>query len=122
MTTRSHKDVDGKLVGERQREFMSAILADLRALERMIAENRFDSGVRRIGAEQEMFLIDQHWRPTRGVLKLLDALRDSHYTTELGQFQIEANCDPQELRGDGIAKMHAQLDDLVDRARSAAGT
>ena len=122
MTTRSHKDVDGKLVGERQREFMSAILADLRALERMIAENRFDSGVRRIGAEQEMFLIDQHWRPTRGVLKLLEALGDSHYTTELGQFQIEANCDPQELTGDGIAKMHAQLDDLVDRARSAAGT
>ncbi len=120
MTTRTHKDVDGKLEGERQREFMSAILADLRALERMIAENRFDTGVRRIGAEQEMFLIDQHWRPTRGVLKLLEQLRDPHYTTELGQFQIEANCDPQELTGDGIAKMHAQLDDLVDRARSSA--
>src|ERR1700704_4490818 len=97
MTTRSHKDVDGKLEGERQREFMSAILADLRALERMIAENKLDSGVRRIGAEQEMFLIDDQFRPTRGVLKLLDQLRDNHYTTELGQFQIEANCDPQEL-------------------------
>lgn len=122
MTTRTHKEVDGRLEGERQREFMSAILADIRALERMIAENRFDSGVRRIGAEQEMFLIDEHWRPARGVLKLLDALKDGHYTTELGQFQLEANCDPQTLSGDGIAKMHAQLDDLVDRAHAAAGS
>ncbi|MDQ3368090.1 MAG: CBS domain-containing protein [Myxococcota bacterium] len=121
MTTRSHKDVDGRLEGERQREFMSALLADLRALERMITENRFDTGVRRIGAEQEMFLIDEQFRPARGVLKLLELLQDPHYTTELGQFQIEANCDPQELSGSGLAKMHAQLDHLVDRARTAAG-
>ena len=120
MTTREHKDVDGKLEGERQRQFTSAILADVRALERMVAENRFEAGVRRIGAEQEMFLIDSQWRPTRGVLKLLEALADSHYTTELGQFQLEANCDAQVLSGDGLSKMHAQLDDLVDRARKAA--
>jgi hypothetical protein len=45
MTTRSHKDVDGsgKLDAERQREFMGAILADLRALERMIKEKRSDA-------------------------------------------------------------------------------
>jgi len=119
-TTREHKDVDGKLEGQRQREFTSAILADVRALERMIAEDRFEKGVRRIGAEQEMFLIDEAWRPTRGVLKLLEALQDSHFTTELGQFQIEANCDAQVLAGDGITKMHAQLDDLVNRARDRA--
>ncbi len=121
MTTQKHKDVDGRLEGERQREFMSAILSDLRALERMIAEDKFDQGVRRIGAEQEMFLIDDHWRPAKGVLKLIERLRDSHYTTELGMFQMEANCDAQEFRADGIAKMHAQLDDLVDRARAMAG-
>jgi CBS domain-containing protein/gamma-glutamylcysteine synthetase len=121
MTTRSHKDTDGKLEGERQREFTSALLADVRALERMIAENRFETDVRRIGAEQEMFLIDDAWRPARGVLSLLERLGDSHYTTELGQFQIEANCDAQVFSGDGLARMHAQLDDLVDRARAAAG-
>ena len=86
----------------------------------MLSENQFEADVRRIGAEQEMFLLDDQWRPTRGVLKLLDALKDGHYTTELGQFQIEANCDAQVLGGDGLSKMHAQLDDLVDRARKAA--
>ena len=119
-TTREHKDVDGRLDGQRQRDFMGAILADLRALERMLREGLFESGVHRIGAEQEMFLLDSTWGPKNGVLALLERLEgDPHYTTELGQFQLEANCDPQMLGGDGIARMHAQLDELVDKARRA---
>jgi CBS domain-containing protein/gamma-glutamylcysteine synthetase len=120
-TTRDHKDVDGQLEGQRQREFTAALFADLRALERMIEEKKFETGIRRIGAEQEMFLIDESWAPAKGVLPLLDRLRDNHYTTELGQFQLEANCDPQRFAADGLARMHAQLDDLVDRARKCAG-
>ncbi len=122
MTTRQHKEVDGRLDGERQREFMSAILDDVRALEHMLENGLFESGVRRIGAEQEMFLIDESWRPARGVLQVLERLRgDKHYTTELGQFQLEVNCDPQMLSGDGIGLMHDQLDLLVEKARRAAG-
>ncbi len=119
-STREHKDVDGKLDGQRQRDFTGAILADIRALERMLSEGRFETGVTRIGAEQEMFLLDETWAPKRGVLQLLEKLKgDPHFTTELGQFQLEANCDPQLLSGDGLSKMHAQLDDLVDKARKA---
>ena len=94
-TTRPHKQVDGELDGQRRREFMHAILADLRALERMLHEGRFETGVRRIGAEQEMFLIDEAWAPAPGALKMLERLADEHFTTELGMFQLEANCDPQ---------------------------
>jgi len=119
-TTRSHKEIGGEHTAARHREFMHAILADLAALERMIAEDRFETGVRRIGAEQEMFIIDKSWAPAPGVLPMLEKLADEHYTTELGRFQIEANCDPQELTGHGLSMMHAQLDDLVDRARRAA--
>src|SRR5262249_5068620 len=39
---------------------------------------------------------------------------------ELGQFQLEANADPQPLSGDGLSRMHAQLDKLVEDARHAA--
>jgi CBS domain-containing protein len=119
-TTRQHKEITGEHTAARHREFMHAILADLRALERMIAENLFETGVRRIGAEQEMFIIDKTWTPAPGVLPMIAKLKDDHYTTELGQFQLEANCDPQELTGLGLSLMQAQLDDLVDRARKAA--
>ena len=118
--TRSHKELDGELDAERRREFMHAILADVRAVERMITEQKFESGIRRIGAEQEMFIIDQQWVPAHGALKMLDILKDDHFTTELGMFQLEANCDPQTFTGDGLSRMHAQLDDLIGRARAAA--
>lgn len=121
MSTRQHKDVDtSQADGKKRREFMSALLADLRALERMLKEKRFETGVRRIGAEQEMFLIDRSWTAARGVLPMIEKLKDPHYTTELGQFQIEANADPQPFAGDGFARMEKQLDELVDKARKAA--
>jgi CBS domain-containing protein/gamma-glutamylcysteine synthetase len=119
MTTRSHKEV-GSDDPARKRELVQAILADIRALERMLRDGRFETGVRRIGAEQEIFLVDPSFSPTRGVLAMLDKLGDGHFTTELGQFQIEANCDPQPLAGDGISKLEAQLDTLVAAARKAA--
>ena len=73
-TTRTHKEAETVKGGKQSREFMHAILADLRALERMIAENIFETGVRRIGAEQEMFLIDDSCAPPRGVIKLLEQI------------------------------------------------
>jgi CBS domain-containing protein/gamma-glutamyl:cysteine ligase YbdK (ATP-grasp superfamily) len=119
-TTRSHKEVDTESDAKKRREFMHAMLADLRALERMLRDGRLETGPRRIGAEQEMFLIDRSWGPANGALQMIDKLNDSHYTTELGQFQLEANADPQLFTGDGLSQMEKQLDALVDKARKAA--
>lgn len=119
-TTRSHKTVEAKKDAEKHRDYMVALLQDLHALERMLADGRFETGVRRIGAEQEMFLVNQGWSPANGALAMLEALKDNHFTTELGAFQLEANCDPQPFSGDGLALMHAQLDHLMDKARAAA--
>jgi len=118
--TRAHKDVDTEQDEHKRREFMHAMLADLRALDRMLREGRFDTGPRRIGAEQEMFLIDRQWAPARASLQMLEKLRDPHYTTELGQFQLEANADPQLFTGDGLSRMERQIDELVGKARAAA--
>ncbi len=120
-STRAHKEVEGGQDAEKHREFMVALLGDLKALERMLAEGLFETGTRRIGAEQEMFLIDQQtWAPAKGALKMLEQLQDPHFTTELGIFQLEANCSPQLLTGDGLSAMQAELDMLMDKARAAA--
>ncbi|HET9626239.1 MAG TPA: CBS domain-containing protein [Kofleriaceae bacterium] len=118
--TRAHKDVGAAQDEQKRREFMHAMLADLRALDRMLREGRFETGPRRIGAEQEMFLIDRHWAPASASLQMLEKLADPHYTTELGQFQLEANADPQLFTGDGLSRMEAQLELLVGKARTAA--
>jgi CBS domain-containing protein/gamma-glutamylcysteine synthetase len=119
-TTRSHKEIEGDQDAKRRREFMHAMLADLRALERMLRDGRFETGIRRIGAEQEMFLIDKTFTPAKGSLEMISRLNDGHFTTELGLFQLEANCDPQVFTADGISRMEKQLDDLVGKARRVA--
>lgn len=40
---------------------MRALLDDVQALETMLEEGMIEEGVRRIGAEQEMFLVDHTW-------------------------------------------------------------
>ena len=45
------------------REFTRKLLADLHALEKMLADGCIESGVTRVGAEQELVLVDRDWRP-----------------------------------------------------------
>ena len=88
------------------------MLRDLQALEHMLAEGRFETGVTRIGAEQEMFLVDSSWQPAPGALPMLAALTGQPYTTEVGAFNLELNLDPQEFNGDCFTRMHVQLDQV----------
>ncbi|GAB4224479.1 MAG: glutamate-cysteine ligase family protein [Acidobacteriota bacterium] len=110
----------GQLDGDARRAFMRGLLDDLEALGRMIDAGMIESGVRRIGAEQELFLVDRSWRPAPRALELLDALDDPHFTTELALFNLEANLDPLELTGDALARLEASLGGLVERAGRAA--
>ena len=118
--TREHKTTTGELEGEERRRFMRALLSDLRALERMLAEGQFERGVARIGAEQEMFLIDKGFHASPAALKVQQRLDDPHYTTELGLFNLELNADPQPFAGKGLAQMEAQLGELYRKVQWAA--
>jgi CBS domain-containing protein len=120
--TRSHKKIDGALSGEARRQFMRALLTDLRALDRLLSDNRFERGVSRIGAEQEMFLVNDGYHPAPAALRLLERVQDPHFTTELGLFQIEANADPQPFAGSGLRSMEAQLAGLFEKTRVACAS
>lgn len=118
--TRAHKTLSGGLSGDERRRYMRALLTDLRALERMLETNMFERGVVRIGAEQEMFLVDEAYHPAPAALTLLERLGTKHFTTELGLFNLEINADPQLLAGKGLAAMEAQLSALYGDVQTAA--
>ena len=118
--TRDHKTTTGALEGADRRRFVRALLGDLRALERMLAEGMFESGVARIGAEQEMFLVDRSFHAAPAALDVLRRLDDTHYTTELGLFNLELNADPQPFAGKGLSRMEAQLGALYQRVKDVA--
>src|SRR5215471_19185660 len=95
------------------RVFTKALLADLSALEQMLINGQIESGVRRIGAEQEMFLIDSSMRPACISLALMDHVRDSRLTTEIAQFNLEANLSPGQFSGSCFHLLEAELDELI---------
>ena len=77
--------------------FMKALLEDLAALKYMLEEGWIESGVTRIGAEQEMFLIDRYLRPAPVSLEVLEHAHDTRLTTEIARFNLEANLTPLSL-------------------------
>ena len=99
------------------RAFTSALLRDLKALEKMLAGDMLEADIRRIGAEQELCLIDRYWRPAPILMELLERLNDRHYTTELAKFNLEINLDPLEFAGDCLIRLERQLNTYLTRLR-----
>lgn len=114
------QDVTGRQTGpDAVRLFTRALLRDLQALEQMLERGMFEAGVRRIGAEQEMFLVNRGWRPAPVSIEVLERL-DGPYTTELALFNLEANVEPQVLEGRCFSTVERRMTELVDGARRAA--
>ena len=116
-----HK-VDQHVDEKKSQAFMKALLEDLRALAFMLEDNRVESGITRIGAEQEMFLIDRYLRPAPVALEVLKQANDSRLTTEIARFNLEANLTPLELANNCLSQMESELQQLIDLARSCAVT
>ncbi|MCA9559199.1 MAG: CBS domain-containing protein [Myxococcales bacterium] len=104
----------------RRRAFTKQLLDDVRALELLLATDRFETGVRRIGAEQEMFLVDERLRPAKKATEVLARADDPRLTTELALFNLEGNLTPQVFGGDCLGQMERELDDLVRKTRQSA--
>ena len=100
--------------------FMKALLSDLAALEKLIEGGRIESGVRRIGAEQEMFLVDSAMRPHPIAPELLATVTDSRLTTEIGKFNLEANLSPQFFTDRCLHDMEQEALAVVGLAQWAA--
>ncbi len=113
-------NVEQELDERKLHEFTQALLADLRALAFMLEDGRIESGVQRIGAEQEMFLVDHSMRPAPIALEVLERAGDARLTTEIARFNLEANLTPVELTGRCFHSMHEELKEVLANARLAA--
>src|ERR1041384_2455326 len=105
---------------KKSQAFMHALLEDLSALAYMLDSGFIERGVRRIGAEQEMFLIDRHLRPAPVSLAVLVDAHDSRLTTEIAPFNLEANLTPLKLEHNCFSQMEQELSELIELARKSA--
>jgi CBS domain-containing protein len=115
-------NVEQQVDEQKAQAFMKALLEDLRALAFMLEDGRVESGVTRIGAEQEMFLIDRDLRPAPVSLEILEHAADSRLTTEIARFNLEANLSPLKLENNCFSQMEQELIELIALARKSAAT
>lgn len=114
------KTVTSKYGDAEMREFTLAVLRDLHALELMLDGGMIESDVRRIGAEQEVFLIDHSMHPAPLVDEVIAAAKDRRLTTEIGRFNLEANLTPVEFGGNCFTKLENELYELIANIKTAA--
>lgn len=101
------------------RAFTQAMLDDLAALEMMLDKGMFESGIQRIGVEQEMALVGADGRPAPAAMDLLETIDDERFTTELALFNLEANLPPQRFHGPFLRHMEEELSEIIERVDAA---
>ena len=109
-----------ELSGQTKAQFLRHLLDDIEALEYMIENGWIESGVTRIGAEQEFCLIGDNMRPALTGPTVLQSVDESHFTSELARWNLEINLDPQDAGPGCLTRMHQQLDSLLALAADHA--
>jgi CBS domain-containing protein len=102
------------------RAFTHALLEDLKAFEILLERDAFEHEPRRIGVEQEMFLVDARLRPAPIAPELLVKLGDRRLTSELARFNLEANLDPIEVGPGLLSTLERQLREVLDKVEQGA--
>ncbi|MBB6350543.1 gamma-glutamyl:cysteine ligase YbdK (ATP-grasp superfamily) [Nonomuraea muscovyensis] len=91
----------------------------------MLGESRFADERPLAGLEIELNLVDAAGEPAMCNAAVLDAIQRPDWATELGQFNIEINIEPQDLGGDGALRLEddvrARLNHAEELARSRGG-
>jgi CBS domain-containing protein/gamma-glutamylcysteine synthetase len=92
-----------------KQHFVQQLLNDVEALDYMLKNDWFERDITRIGAEQELCLINKYYKPA---YKAMDILKDFHpewLTTELAQFNLELNLKPQVFEKNAFTLMESEL-------------
>jgi len=104
---------------EQSQKFLKYLLRDVRAMDKMLKEGWFEVDNIRIGAEQELCLIDQNAKPAPIAMELLEVLDDKSFTTELARFNLETNLDPLLFSGRCLSQMESNIQDKMEKIREA---
>ena len=92
---------------DEMQHFVRALLDDVQAFEYMLENDWFENDIVRIGAEQEMCLVDKKtMKPATINMQVLEQLTDAPWcVTELAKFNLETNLSPREFVGTCLSDM-----------------
>ena len=93
-------------------EYVKSVLNDVKALEYMLNNSWFEEDITRIGAEQEIILVDRRsYKPSTKASAILEKHPDWKWlVSELAKFNLELNLNPQVFQGNCLSHLHHELD------------
>ncbi|MEP7268181.1 MAG: CBS domain-containing protein [Saprospiraceae bacterium] len=105
-------------------KFTRALLTDIKSLEYMLDNDWFDKDVHRIGAEQELVLVDLHnYRPAPINSEVIQKLEQYPWLdTELARFNLETNFTPLEMKGNCFTQLHNESSFQLEKIREVLAT
>lgn len=90
-------------------QFSLRLQQQIGQLKDVIRQPHFSAGPASVGAELEMYLIDQHQLPTPIIEQVLKKQADKQLTEEINQYNIEYNLSPVAAEGAPFSKMEDEL-------------
>src|SRR6266516_8105991 len=114
-------DIDQEEFGESDySRFAERLGQCLSALGQLLERPGFGVGPTTVGAELELFLVDDAARPLPRNQAIRAAAADPRVTLELNRFNLELNASPALLAGRPFAALGGELNVLLDRVADAA--
>ncbi len=106
----------GVVQDNQMQNFIGHLLQDVKALEYMLENDWFETDTIRIGAEQEMCLIQsKNFKPASINMEVLAKMTEHDWcVTELAKFNLEANMQPQVFTGDALNIMEKEIKGYLD--------
>jgi hypothetical protein len=105
---------------EQRKAYRAKVRRCLDVFERMLVEHAFDFGQPMTGLEIELNLVNSSWQPDMANARVLEAIADPDFQTELGRYNIEFNVAPRRLGGQLMAELERQLRASLDHAEERA--
>ena len=101
------------------RRFVQHLLNDVKAMEYMLENDWFEDDVIRIGAEQEMCLIDKKtFKPAPIAMDVLEHMKEHAWVeTELAKFNLEINLQPKVFEGRCLRQLEQETTDHLGLVR-----
>ncbi|MBK7870929.1 MAG: CBS domain-containing protein [Saprospiraceae bacterium] len=101
--------------------FVRNLLKDVQAFEYMLENDWFESDIVRIGAEQEMCLVDaKTFKPAPINMAVLETMKEHEWlTSELAKFNLETNLTPREFTGNCLSLMEQENREYLAIIRKA---
>ncbi len=87
---------------------------------RMLRESRFDADYPMTGLEIELNLVDDAGDPALKNREALEAIADPDFVTELGQFNLEINVPPKQLKDRGFTEFEESIRASLNHAQDKA--